>query len=283
MSEVNGRLQVLLAALLFSTGGAALKSSAFSSIQLSGLRSAVAALVLMAWARQFPALTKATAAPAVFYAVTVTLFVAANKLTTAASAIFLQSLAPLLILPIGRLIGEPFRRRDLPVMGAMVGGLWLCVSGARQESVTAPDPAMGNLLAVACAITWTLTLLSLRILERRPEQRGAGLQVVIAGNILAALVALPFAWPFPRATAGDWGLVLYLGSCQIGLAYVFLIAAVRRLPALEVSLLLLLEPVLNPFWTWLIRSEEPGPAVIAGGALIIGATALRSLTRPQGS
>ena len=271
------RIQVLAAAFLFSTAGAALKSSAFSSIQLSGLRSGVAALVLIAWIRRFPTVSRATAVPAILYAATVTLFVAATRLTTAASAIFLQSLAPLLIIPIAPLIGEPFRRRDLPMMAVMAGGLWLCVSDSDLRSTTAPNPAMGNLLAVVCATTWALTLLSLRILERKPEQHGTGLQVVITGNVLAALVSLPFAWPLPAAAPADWALVLYLGSCQIGLAYLLLIAAVRHLPALEVSLLLLIEPVLNPFWTWLIRGEEPGVAVVAGGAVIIGATALRSV------
>jgi drug/metabolite transporter (DMT)-like permease len=162
-------------------------------------------------------------------------------------------------------------------MGVLVFGLWLCVSGSDLRSATAPDPAMGNLLAVVCAVTWTLTLLSLRILERRPEQHGSGLQVVVAGNLLAALVALPAGWPLPAAALADWAVVLYLGSCQIGLAYLFLVSAVRRLPALEASLLLLLEPVLNPFWTWLIHGEKPGAGVIAGGALIIGSTALRSI------
>ena len=272
-----GRLQVLAAALLFSTGGAALKSDAFSSFQMSGLRSAVAALVLLAWTRQVPRLNGATIGPAVLYAATVTLFVAATRLTTAASAIFLQSIAPLLLLPVAPLIGEPFRKRDLPLMGLMGVGLWLCVMGGDIQSKTAPDPATGNMLALVCAVTWTSTLLALRLLERHPEQRGSGLDVVILGNIVAAVVALPFGWPLPRAPFVAWATVAFLGTCQIALAYLFLVAAVRRLPALEVSLLLLLEPVLNPVWTWLIRSEQPGAAVIAGGAIIIVTTAVRSL------
>mgnify|MGYP003344342723 CR=1 FL=1 len=48
----------------------------------------------------------------------------------------------------------------------------------------------------------------------------------------------------------------------------------RELPALEVSLLLLMEPVLNPLWTWLVRGEEPGLWVVAGGAVIIAAKAV---------
>ena len=50
---------------------------------------------------------------------------------------------------------------------------------------------------------------------------------------------------------------------------------VSRLPALEISLLLLLEPVLNPIWTWLIRGEDPGRWTIAGGAVIVTATAAK--------
>ena len=70
---------------------------------------------------------------------------------------------------------------------------------------------------------------------------------------------------------------MYLGVCQIGVAYWCLTAAVRQLPALEVSLLLLVEPVLNPLWTWLLRGEEPGRAVLAGGGVIVAATAARAL------
>jgi drug/metabolite transporter (DMT)-like permease len=100
---------------------------------------------------------------------------------------------------------------------------------------------------------------------------------VVAGNALAVLIAVPFALPFPRATAGEWITLAYLGVFQIGLAYAFLTGAVRRLPALEMSLLLLLEPVLNPLWTWIVRAEEPGRWTVVGGAVIIGATALKLL------
>jgi drug/metabolite transporter (DMT)-like permease len=64
---------------------------------------------------------------------------------------------------------------------------------------------------------------------------------------------------------------------QILLAYVCLDSAVRRLPALEISLLLLLEPVLNPIWTWLIRDEDPGEWTIVGGSVIVVATAVKTI------
>jgi drug/metabolite transporter (DMT)-like permease len=46
-------------------------------------------------------------------------------------------------------------------------------------------------------------------------------------------------------------------------------------PAFEVSTLLLVEPVLNPVWTWLIQHERPGGWALAGGGMILLSTAAR--------
>ena len=113
--------------------------------------------------------------------------------------------------------------------------------------------------------------------ERHEAHRGIGVSAVISGNLLAAAVSLPFALPLPQASAGEWATIVYLGVFQIGLAYVFLTSAMRHLPALEVSLLLLLEPVLNPAWTWLVRGERPGTWTIVGGAVIVIATAIKTI------
>ena len=63
---------------------------------------------------------------------------------------------------------------------------------------------------------------------------------------------------------------------QIGLAYCFVARGMARLPALEVSVLLLLEPVLNPVWTWLVHGEVPGVdwRWSGGGARFWGPTVL---------
>jgi drug/metabolite transporter (DMT)-like permease len=103
------------------------------------------------------------------------------------------------------------------------------------------------------------------------------MSAVAVGNLFAAIAAMPFAVPLPAASAGEWITIVYLGVCQIGLAYVCLTMGIRHLPALEVSLLLLVEPVLNPAWTWILRGESPGSWTIVGGGIILTATALRSL------
>jgi drug/metabolite transporter, DME family len=278
MSTTTGRLQALAAAVLFSTGGAGLKAEAFSAAQMSGLRSGVAALVLFAWLGGRVDLSLPILGASLLYAATVSLFVAATKLTTAAAAIFLQSAALLLIIPLAPLVlGERFRPRDALFLAPITAGLWLSFAGGSAASQTAPDPGTGNLLALGSCASWALTLLSLRALERRPGGHGAGLQVAAVGNAVAALVALPFGWPLPSAPVADWATVVYLGVFQIAAAYWCLTAALRKLPALEASILLLIEPVLNPVWTWLIRGEAPGAATVAGGGLIVGATFLRAV------
>jgi drug/metabolite transporter (DMT)-like permease len=271
-------LQVLAAAVLFSTGGAGIKAAAFSGLQVSALRSAIAALLLLMLLRGRLVLSPAMIGTGVVYAATLTLFVLSTKLTTAANAIFLQATAPLYLLLLGPLVlHERFRKRDVAFLAGVAAGLILCIVGQPAPTITAPDPATGNTLAVVCSITWAFTLLGLRYVQRGQLATSVGLSAVTLGNLFASVGALPFAWPLPSASPVEWATIAYLGACQVALAYIFLTGAMRVLPALEVSLLLLIEPVLNPTWTWLIRGENPGAYTIAGGAIIIAATAIKSV------
>jgi drug/metabolite transporter (DMT)-like permease len=280
MSLASSRLLVLAAALLFSTGGAAIKATHLSAWQVAGFRSGIAAvalfLLLPAWRRAWSARSLAVGAS---YAATLILYVTANKLTTAANSIFLQATAPLYILLLApRFLGEPLRRGD-PLLAAMLAlGLICFFVQVDPALATAPNPLQGNLVAAASGITWALTLLGLRSLagSRRPESAGAA---VISGNLIAFAVCAPLAFPVASSTPLDWAVVLYLGLFQVGLAYVAMTRGIRRTPAFEAALLLLLEPVLNAVWAWLVHREAPGPASLAGCALVLAtslATALRA-------
>jgi len=273
------RLQLLAAALLFSTGGAAIKATTLDSWQVACFRSgaAVAAVLVLApasrknWTWRVPVVGLA-------YAATMVLFVASNKLTTSANAIFLQDTAPLYLLLFGPwLLKEAIRKSDLILMAVLALGMSMFFIGKQMPFHTAPDPARGNLVAVVSGITWALTIAGLRWLEVREHGRQAGMDAVAAGNAIAFLACLPKALPVAHSTPIDWLTVAYLGVFQIGLAYVFLTRAVRRVPALEASLLLLAEPALNPVWTWAVHGERPNALALVGGALIIAGTAGRML------
>ena len=73
----------------------------------------------------------------------------------------------------------------------------------------------------------------------------------------------------------DAAAIVYLGVIQIGIAYWLFSKGLRALPALEVSLLVLLEPVLNPLWTWLVHGERPSLLASAGGGIMVVALAAR--------
>ena len=212
------------------------------------------------------------------YAATLTLFVIANKLTTSANAIFLQSTAPLYMLVFGPLLlKEAVRRRDLAFMAPVVLGLLLFFVGSQVPLHTAPNPRLGNLLAVGSGATWALTLVGLRWMGNRAGGGGSALPTVVAGNLIAFFACLPAALPVANATAADVLSVTYLGVFQIGAAYVALTWGLRHVTALQASVLLMLEPTLNPVWAWLLHGETPGAWSIAGGALILGATLARTI------
>ncbi|HEX7078528.1 MAG TPA: EamA family transporter [Candidatus Eisenbacteria bacterium] len=280
----RARLQVLGAALLFSVGGAGIKSCALTSWQVASFRSGIAAaavwLLMPSARRGWNARALLAAVP---YAATVVLFVLANKLTTSANTIFLQSTAPLYVLALGPwLLGERTRPFDLAVI-AMIGlGLTLFFVSAESPLRTAPNPVLGNVLAASAGVTWALTVMGLRWSGRAAGGEGQAPAVVVIGNLAAFLVALPFALPVAAARPVDWAIVAGLGVVQIGVAYVFLTLAMRHVPALEASVLLLLEPALNPLWAWLVNGERPGPWTNAGGGLILGATALKTWLDSRG-
>ncbi len=208
---------------------------------------------------------------AIAYAATLVLFVLANKATTSANAIFLQSAAPLyLAIASPFVLGERVRRDEWWVMGLIALGLVICFRAESTVGATAPDPVRGNILGVASGVCYAAMVLGLRWLGRHEGERG--LAAVALGNILACVAALPLALPVAHATATDLVVVGYLGVFQIGLAYVLVAGAMRIVPALEASLLLLVEPVLNPVWAWLAHGEQPGRAALLGGLIILGCT-----------
>jgi drug/metabolite transporter, DME family len=280
-SPLRYRLYLVATGLLFSTGGAAIKAVTLSGWQVASFRSGVAAVALLAVLPQARRGWSWRVVPvAAAYAATLVLFVLANRLTTAANAIFLQSTAPLYLLFLAPwLLREPVRARDLLCAAAVAGGMVLFFIGSERGVATAPDPPRGNLIALASGLSWALTMTGLRWLGRDAvsgKPHNPALAPVALGNVLAFLAALPFALPATSFHASDLAVILYLGVVQIGLAYFLLTRAVRYVPAFEATVVLLLEPVMNPVWAWLVHHERPGPWALAGGAVILSAALANS-------
>ena len=264
----RSRLLLLAAAVLWSTAGAAIKSCRLDAVQIAGGRSLVAAAFLLATVRAARARPdRKVLLVAVAYAFTVVLFVVATKLTTAANAIFIQDTAPLWVLLLSPwALGERPTRGELlavPIFGLGLGLFFL-------DELTAGQ-TLGNLAAAVSGIAFALSILGLRGLRER------GPAALAWGNAIAAALTLPLWSRGPAATGPDLALVLYLGVFQLGLAYLCFSRGVTGTPAIEASLLILVEPVLNPIWTFLVAGERMGRWAVAGGAVVLLATAWRTV------
>lgn len=278
----TSRLELLAAAFLFSTGGAAIKATTLNAWQVICFRSGaalVATLLLVPAARRNWSWRVLPVALA--YTCTMVTYVAANKLTTAANTIFLQATAPLYLVLLGPLLlKEPIRKSDVSLLAVIAAGMALFFVGDQAPLETAPDPFLGNVLGALSGVSWAFVIAGLRRTGSRSEDRSAGMTTVVAGNALACVATIPMALPVVGAGMADWMTISYLGVFQIAMAYFFMTRGLGRVPALEASLLMLAEPALNPIWAWLVHDEHPPALAILGGALIM-AGAVGSMLRKR--
>ncbi|PLX98266.1 MAG: EamA family transporter [Desulfuromonas sp.] len=188
-------------------------------------------------------------------------FVMSLRMTLAANTLVILASIPLLAALGTRIfLGETILRRTwIAITVAFIGILTLFSGSIGQQSL------LGDLLAFCAACSWAGNLVIIRKL--RPLNM---IPVNAIGNLLVAPFALLInAQPF-AVSADDFILLLILGVLVLPIAYSLLTLAPRLLPAPEVSLTMLLETFLGPFWVWLIIHESPTLATLAGGILILG-------------
>lgn len=268
MQRSTGICLLLVAALCWSSGGLLIKWVAWSPMGISGMRSAIAALFLLLLFRPGNwRINPLMVGGALAYALCVTSFVLATKWTSAANAILLQYTAPVHVAVFAYwFLGEKPYRIDWIAIAMVIVGMVLFFS----EDLTISG-MWGNVAGLVSGVGFAWIALFLR------KQKDADpVQSLILGNLIAAVVAVPFMFGKAPTFMGWIGLML-LGVVQIGLAYALFSIAIRHVTALEALLISTLEPILNPVWVFLLLGERPGPLAITGGCIIIAAVLLRSL------
>ena len=269
VSPRTGRLLIAAAALLWSTGGLAIKLVPLPAMGVVFWRSLVAGLVILAAFRPSRASWRhAAPSTVIVYALMILTFVSATKMTTAANAIFLQYTGPLYVLALAPfLLKEPFRRADAAAVGVALLGMSLFFVGRLD-----PGALAGNLVAVLSGVFFGLTVLLLR-----RDASGDAIPSVIAGNLAAAALALPFAWGNLALDLRGVALVLFLGVFQMGISYILFVRGLGTVPAAEASLLGMLEPTFNPLWAFLGLGETPSGWASLGGLIVLAAVGARTL------
>ena len=202
------------------------------------------------------------------WSVMFTAFMVALTMTTVANVLVTLAAGPLLTALFARIvIGHKLPNRTWTAI--VVAGLGIAYMFGAQVNMAGGTHAAGVLVAfcvpVAGAVQWTVV--------QRSQAHGEKLDLVpsvLVGAIISSLVTLPLSFPFV-ATGVDVAWLFLLGLVQLAIPCVLSVVAARVLKAPEVSLLALLEVIFGITLAWLGAGEEPGPTVLKGGALVIGA------------
>jgi drug/metabolite transporter (DMT)-like permease len=194
-------------------------------------------------------------------------FIMATKLTTAANAIFLQYTLPIYIVLFGYwFLNERPQRADWISLAVIFTGLFLFFGDDLNF-----DGFSGNILAIVSGMSMAVLMLCMR-----KQKNGTPANTILLGNIIGIVIGLPFllqeSFSLPNIS-----IISYLGIFQIGLSFVLYSIAIKQVQALESSLILTLEPILNPLWVFLVIGETPGKLALIGGMFVIGAVTVRAV------
>ena len=270
LSEHNkGILAVFLTAILWSSGGLFIKLISLDSMELSFFRCAIAAVVFaLMFRKRILKLNRLALLNSFAYAAVLILFVIATKTTTAANAIFLQSTAPIYVLIFEPLLTKTkWERINIITIVVCFLGMILFFMGD-----LTPGDIKGNIAALLAGVAFAAFFLGMK--KNEPQY---GESSIFYGNVIVALICIPFITDMNSISVQDFAMVSFLGVFQIAFAYALFSYGLKRIIAVEASIISMFEPVLNPIWVFIGYGEVPSFYAIIGGIIIITAITVRTL------
>lgn len=257
-----------IASIMWSTGGIFIKLVDWNPVSIAGLRSLVAALVMLVYIRK-PKFTKSKPQILGIIAVctTVLFFVIANKLTTSANAILLQYTAPIFVAILGVwILKEKIRWYDIVAIIVVFLGMILFFIG---------DVNIGNTLGNILAIFTGFSLACMTIFFKL-QKDGSAMDTTFFGNMLTFIIAVPFIFS-SLPDAKSLITIIIMGVFQLGIPYILFVNSTKYLTALDAILITVMEPLLNPLWVYVFTGEKPGTFAILGGIIVIATVLLRGI------
>ena len=262
---------VVFVALLWSSAGVLVKLVSWNPIAIAGVRSAVAAVVIFLFLLRLhrPSVKWSTLqiGGALAFAGSQLFFVSAIKYTTAANAVFLQYAAPIYIALFGPwFLKERAKALDWFTIVVIAAGMLLFF---RDDLTT--EGYWGNICGILSGICFAWLIMFVR--KARDE---SALEIVFLGNVVTALVALPFMF-MSMPSLSSWGGLLLLGIFNLGLPWVLYTVAIKHLRAIEAVLIQTLEPIANPLWVFIALGETVGPWALLGGGIVLFSVTFRGV------
>lgn len=180
------------------------------------------------------------------------------------------------------LYGERPRRAVFLGLPLAFVGMTL-VSGLGRPDAYGEDPALGTLLGLVTGICYSIFLLLFRRATHAGETPFGPFFLstlaltAVTGAYGAAGGGLDPSWSWP---AHGWLALLALGSQVAG--WLLIAYALPRLPAVETSVLLLLQPMATVLWGFLIFDERLSALQWLGVALVLFGVGLPTATAARG-
>lgn len=270
MTHKKGIYLLILTSILWSFSGVCTKFISWNGFAVAGIRGLIAAVMILIVNKRPRLPRSGYQVAAIFsYVGLVVLLILSTKLTTAANAILLQYTAPIYSAVLGYFVlKEPVSRRDVTTIVLVLIGLAIFLYDGLADGRMA-----GNLIALLSGVCYG----AMNVFMRRCD-KDAPADNIFWGNLLAFLLMLPFMGQ-PEITAVNIGIILFMGIFQLGLAYILYAAAIPYVPALEATIITVLEPILNPVWVMLLYGERPGVLTIIGGVIVLLAISGRDILR----
>jgi drug/metabolite transporter (DMT)-like permease len=263
----RGRVFILLSAVLWSLAGVFIKSLDLEPLTIVFYRSLFATLFFLFFVRKTGwAVGVPLGVSTVSYTAAVSIFVLANKLTTAANAIVLQYTAPIFVFIFSRVwLREPVAGRDAVTLAMGMAGIGTIFAGSAGQ----PD-APGVMAATFSGFLFSVYMLNLRFVQGTDPGN-----LTFANNLICALALLPLVRSQLEVSSGELLALAIMGVVQLGLPYFFFSKGVEKISLQEASLIALIEPVLNPLWVGMVVGELPSLSTFVGGGMIVLGLALR--------
>ena len=272
-SRAQTVILLIASGLLWSLGGVFIKTTDAHPLAISCVRSSTASICMLTYLRWKPRFifTRAQCFGALCFAATVTSFVLANKLTTSANAILLQYSSPIFAALLGWLIMKDalYWYDYLSMAGVSIGLVFLFSGSIGYGSLA------GNIIAVLSGFFFGSFMVCIKL-----HKTGSQTETIILGNLLAVVVGIPFMFIYPIQLAA-LPPVIFLGAFQIALPYILFAKASIRASTLDLALIPIIEPLLNPVWVYLATSEQPASLTYIGGAILLGVITFRSIIMMQ--
>jgi DME family drug/metabolite transporter len=265
----TGIIAVVTAAILWSSGGLFVKLITLTPMQISFFRCSIAALTFaLIFRKQILQYNRLTFVNSFFYAGVLIFYVIAMKTTTAANAIFLQSTAPIYVLIFEPLLNKTkYDKSNIVTIIVCFLGMILFFLGD-----LTPGQLEGNIFGLLSGIFFAAFFLGMKKNDKKYQQSS-----IFWGNILVAIVCLPFIFSIEQLYLSQLWMVSFLGVFQIAIAYAFFSYGLKRVFAVEASIISMIEPVLTPVWVFIGYDEVPATTAIIGGIIILTAISIRTI------